>query len=282
MNLMSEHDSPHDSAAKKNSSEAGGGKGLCLGAGGAYVLLSAIVMFSMYGHIQQLETTQAASIEQQAKLEQRLDAAEASMQSTVAGMNQKLGTTQQQLEVSNTHLLRQQRASLSRLAKEQKQQMEAVSGEVQGVKSDVGTVRSDVEATKSDLAATKDKLEHTIGDLGLQSGLIAHTREDLEALRRKGERNYYEFALVKGKGPVPVSTISLQLKKVDPKKSKFTLNVLADDRTIEKKDRTMYEPLQFYTAKDRHLYEVVIFTAEKNKVTGYLSTPKDTTVAEVR
>jgi hypothetical protein len=275
---MSELDSP----MKKSSGEAGGGKGLWLGIAGAYVLLSAIVMFNLYGHIQQLETTQATGIEQQAKLEQRLDAAEASMQTTVAGMNDKLGTTQQQLEASNAQLQRQQRASLNRLVKQQKAQIEAVNGEVEGVKSDVGTVRSDVEAAKTDLAATKDKLEHTIGDLGMQSGLIAHTREELAELRRKGERNYYEFALVKGKAPVRVSTISLQLKKVNPKKSKFTLNVLADDRTIEKKDRTMFEPLQFYTAKDRRLYELVVFTAEKNKVTGYLSTPKETTVAEVR
>ena len=274
--------SEYDSSTKKSSdasAHASSGKGLWLGIGGAYVLLSAFMMFSMYGHIQKLDASQAASTEQQAKLEQRMDATEASMQSTVAAVDQKLGTTQQEIEARSTQLQRQQRASLNRLAKEQKEQLEAVTGEVQGVKSDVGTVRTDVEATKTDLAATKDKLEHTIGDLGLQSGLIAHTREDLETLRRRGERNYYEFALLKGKGPMPVSTISLQLKKVDPKKSKFTLNVLADDRTIEKKDRTMYEPLQFYTAKNRQLYEVVIFTAEKNKVTGYLSTPKEPVVA---
>jgi hypothetical protein len=281
--------SEYDSSTKKSGGNIeasaradGGGKGLWLGLGGAYVLLSAVVMFSMYGHIQKLDAGQAASAEQQAKLEQRLDATQASIQSTVASMNETLGTAQQQMETKSAQLSRQQRASLNRAVKEQKAQMEAVTGEVQGVKSDVGTVRTDVEATKTDLAATKDKLERTIGDLGQQSGLIAHTREDLEALRRKGERNYYEFTLLKGKGPVPVSTVSLALKKVDPKKSKFTLNVIADDRTIEKKDRTMYEPLQFYTAKDRHLYEVVIFTAEKNKVTGYLSTPKNAIVAQAQ
>jgi archaellum component FlaC len=235
----------------------------------------------MYGRLGTLETSLATSDQQQAKLAERLDAAESSMQTTVAGVNQKLDTAQQQLETRSTQIQRQQRASLNRLVKEQKQQIAAVTGEVEGVKSEVGTVKSDVETTKSDLAATKDKLEHTIGDLGVQSGLIAHTREDLEALRRRGERNYYEFTLLKGKRPVPVSTVSLQLKKVDPKKSKFTLNVIADDRTIEKKDRTMYEPLQFYTAKDRHLYEVVVFTAEKNKVTGYLSTPKGPIVARM-
>lgn len=270
-----------DSSNRMKDSSGGSGLGLWLGIGGAYILLSAFVMLSMYGRMGTLETNLATSDQQQAKLAQRLDAAESSMQTTVAGMNEKLGTAQQQMETRSVQLTRQHRASLNRLVKEQQQQMETVTGEVAGVKSEVGTVRTDVEATKSDLAATKEKLEHTIGDLGLQSGLIAHTREDLEALRRKGERNYYEFTLVKGRGPVPVSTISLALKKVDPKRSKFTLNVLADDRTIEKKDRTMYEPLQFYTAKDRHLYEVVIFTAEKNKVTGYLSTPKEPIVAQV-
>ena len=74
---------------------------------------------------------------------------------------------------------------------------------------------------------------------------------------------------------MPVSTVSLILKKVDPKKSKFTLNVVADDKTIEKKDRTLSEPLQFYTGRDHMLYELVVFTASKNTVTGYLSTPKD-------
>jgi len=71
-----------------------------------------------------------------------------------------------------------------------------------------------------------------------------------------------------------VSTISLALKKTDAKRSKFTLNVVADDRTIEKKDRTVAEPMQFYTGRDHSLYEVVVFTVDKNKITGYLSTPK--------
>jgi hypothetical protein len=71
-----------------------------------------------------------------------------------------------------------------------------------------------------------------------------------------------------------VSTVSLQLKKANPKKARYTLNVLADDRAIEKKDRTMFEPLQFYTGRDRQLYEVVVFTVDKNKVSGYLSAPK--------
>ena len=108
----------------------------------------------------------------------------------------------------------------------------------------------------------------------MQSGLVANTREDLEVLKHKGDRNYYEFTLIKGAKPQPVSTVGLQLKKTDPKKGKFTLNVTSDDRTIEKKDRNVSEPIQFYSGRDRMLYELVVWSVDKNKATGYLSTPK--------
>jgi hypothetical protein len=162
----------------------------------------------------------------------------------------------------------------SRLSEEQQKQKDALSGELSGVRTDVGGVKTDVASTRNELEATKAKLERTIGDLGLQSGLIATTREDLELLKHRGDRNYYEFTLTKGGAPVPVSTISLLLKKTDRKKGKYTLNVTADDRTIEKKDRNMNEPLQFYTGRDRMLFELVVFSVEKDKVAGYLSTPK--------
>ncbi len=112
------------------------------------------------------------------------------------------------------------------------------------------------------------------GDMGVMSGLIATTRGDLEVLKHKGDRNYYEFTLLKGKHATPVSTVSLELKKTDAKRGKFTLNVIADDRTIEKKDRTANEPIQFYTGREHMLYEMVVWTVDKKKVTGYLSTPK--------
>jgi hypothetical protein len=174
-------------------------------------------------------------------------------------------------------LERQQKASAARLSAAQSQQgkqIADVSGEVSSVKTDVGSAKSDIQKTQTDLVATNQKLEHAMGDLGMQSGLIAHNASELEILKHKGDRNYYDFTLTKG-ARQPVSTVSLQLKKVDPKKSKFTLNVIADDKTIEKKDRTVGEPLQFYTGRDHMLYELVVFTAAKNSITGYLSTPKN-------
>ncbi len=174
-------------------------------------------------------------------------------------------------------LERQQKQAEAKLSSEQKQQgqqIAAVNTEVSGVKTELGGTKTEVQKTQADLAATNQKLEKTIGDLGVQSGLVAHNAGELEMLKRKGERNYYDFTLQKGTR-TPVSTISLQLKKADPKKSRFTLNVIADDRTIEKKDRTIGEPLQFYTGRDRLLYEIVVFSETKNSITGYLATPKN-------
>jgi chromosome segregation ATPase len=186
----------------------------------------------------------------------------------------QLGITKKELARRTSDLQRQQRAAEERLAEQQKQQISAVSGEVAGVKSEVGGVKTDVASTRSDLEATKAKLERAIGDLGVQSGLIARTRGDLETLKHSGDRNYFEFTLSKNKNFTPVSTVSLQLKKADAKHGRFTLNVRSDDRVIEKKNRNLDEPIQFYTGRQHYLYEIVVWTVEKNKISGYLSTPK--------
>ena len=172
---------------------------------------------------------------------------------------------------------RQQQQAEAKLTAEQsktQQQVSQVSGEVTGVKTDLGGAKQDIASTRTDLDATKAKLEKAMGDLGIQSGLVARNHDELEMLKHKGDRNYFEFTLAKSQRQ-PVSTISMQLKKTDPKRSKFTLNLIADDRTIEKKDRTANEPLQFYTGRDRGLYEVVIYKVEKNSVTGYLERAED-------
>jgi len=111
--------------------------------------------------------------------------------------------------------------------------------------------------------------------MGVMSGLIATNHDELMELKRRGERNYYEFTLQKGKQAQNVGTIKLTLKKVDQKRSKYTLNVDADDKVIEKKDKNLDEPVQFYSGKTPALYEIVVNNISKNTVAGYLSTPKN-------
>src|SRR5258708_15957679 len=216
----------------------------------------------------------SASQAQVGQLQARIQNDEA-QQETLA---RQAGMTKKELAQRTAQLQAEQKASESRLEKEQKAQITQVSGDIAGVRTDVGGVRTDVASTKADLEQTKAKLQGTIGDLGMQSGLIAHTAGDLEILKHKGDRNYYEFTLLKGAKPQPVSTVSLQLKKADAKHGKFTMNVTADDKTIEKKDRTVAEPIQFYSGRDHLLFELVVWNVDKNKATGYLSTPKNAPV----
>ena len=247
---------------------------------GKWILLFLAIIFvavAVYGYVttqQRVDKLTKSLSESQAQvgeLQKRMQSAEAQEET----LGQKLGMTKKELAQRASELQAQQRASVSRLEQEQKEQIGQVSGEVAGVKTDVGGVKTDVASTRADLEATKAKLQSAVGDLGVQSGLIANTRGDLEVLKHKGDRNYYEFTLLRGAKPQPVSTVSLQLKKADSKKGKFTLNVTADDKTIEKKDRNIAEPIQFYSGRDHLLFELVVWPVDKNKATGYLSTPKN-------
>ena len=232
---------------------------------GIYVIASLVLFYNLND---KLSTMQKSQADMQKKMEETDSKLRASTETLAA----KLGMTEKELAARTDQLQRAQRSTSAKQA-ELGQQIGEVNTQVAGVKTDVGAVKGDVASTKSDLEATKSKLDRTIGDLGQQSGLIAKTREDLEFLKHRGDRNIYEFTLKKGQ-KTPVATISLQLKKADAKKSKFTMNVIADDRTIEKKDRTAFEPMQFYTGRDRLLYEVVVMSVDKNQISGYLSTPK--------
>jgi hypothetical protein len=199
-------------------------------------------------------------------------------------LSNSLGLTQKQLD-SRAHeiILREQadEANAQKLAAAQQQtaqQVSAVSGEVSNVKTDVGGVKTDLGKTQNDLAAAVAQLTSMKGDLSDHSSLIARNHDELEVLKHKGDRTFYEFTLVKGQKK-PVGTVSLELKKSDAKRSKFTLVVYADDKQYEKKDRNLNEPLQFYAGKDPLLFEIVVNTVSaKNTVTGYLSVPKNAPV----
>jgi len=240
---------------------------------GAFLAALLLFLYDVHGSIARLETTQAANTAALKQIDDRLEQEDSTMRAATSALAEKVGMTDQHLRARTSELRREQKATEVRL-QEQGQQVEGVRTEQKAQKEQIEGVRGDVTATRGDLEVTKAKLEKTIGDLGVQSGLIAHTREDLDQLKRRGDRNYYEFTLAKGKHPTRVSTVSLALKKTTPKRGKFTLDVTADDWTIEKKDRTLFEPMQFYSGRDRQLYEVVVMSVNKNQVSGYLSTPK--------
>jgi uncharacterized phage infection (PIP) family protein YhgE len=156
-----------------------------------------------------------------------------------------------------------------------KQQATTANTKIESVSTEVGSVKGEVANTKSELDKTIAELKSVRGDLSGTNSLVATNGKELQALRRLGERNYTEFKLIKTKEPQRVGDIALLLKKTDPKKNKFTIEVKADDKSTEKKDRNVNEPMQFYVAKAAQPYEIVVNNVGKDQISGYLSTPKD-------
>jgi chromosome segregation ATPase len=249
--------------------------------GVVFMIGSIIFMVQAQSRIAELEQHQLAA---QKDVAQKFDDLGSKTRASINVLADKVGMTHKELSRKASDIQAAEKATETRLRADEestKQQFGAVSGEVNGVKGEVTKVSADVTDTRNDLATTKGKLEHAVGDLSKHSELIATNHDELEFLKHRGDRDYFEFTLKKGKEPTHLSIISLQLKKTDPKKSKFTMYVLAEDKKIEKKDRTINEPLQFYTGRERQLFEVVVNSVDKDHVTGYLSTPKNAATAQM-
>jgi DNA anti-recombination protein RmuC len=233
--------------------------------------------YTLSNRITRQEAALSEANQQNAKQEAELRETNARLRVATDELGKSVGLTQKQMDTRAQEIIAREQADSRRLETAQKQtaqQVTAVQSDVSGVKTDVGGVKTDLGKTQSDLATAVAQLTSMKGDLDSHSSLIARNAGELEVLKHKGDRNYYEFTLAKGQKK-PVGTVSLELKKADPKKSKFTLEVFADDKQYDKKDRNVNEPLQFYAGKDPALYEIVVNNVSgKNTISGYLSTPK--------
>jgi len=163
-----------------------------------------------------------------------------------------------------------------------------VASEITGLKqatsaaqSNINTVSTEVNVVKATVASTNTRLDSTIadlrratGDMNVMSGLIATNSREIEVLRQIGDRTYTEFTIFKGKDPIRLADITVLLKKTDLKTNRFTIEMQVGDRKIEKKDRTVNEPLQFYTDHDVYPHELVVNQVGKDQIVGYLAIPK--------
>ena len=233
--------------------------------------------YTLSGRLAHEEVALTEANQQNARLAAQLRETDARLKVTAEELGKSLGLTQKQMDARAQQMMAREAAENKRLEEAQKitaQQVTAVSSDLSNVKTDVGGVKTDLGKTQTDLQQAVSQLQSMKGDLSDHSSLIARNHDELEVLKHKGDRTYYEFTLDKGNRK-PVGTVSLELKKTDSKKSKFTLLVYADDRKYEKKDRNLNEPLQFYSGKEPGLYEIVVNSINsKNQVAGYLSTPK--------
>jgi hypothetical protein len=245
----------------------------------AFVLLGYLV-YASYSEREALRNNFAMADQKTQALAGELD----KTNSRIADLKGQLDVTSQKLGLTEDELARAR--GLAQTIRKQQQQSDAnfrkQLGQVQQdtttkfgqVATDISSTKTDLSATKADLEATKNKLQSTIGDLGVQSGLIARNHDEVAELRRLGQRDIYEFTLGKTKKPEHVGPIQIQFHKFDTKHYRYTMDVVADDKKIEKKDKTVGEPVQFYVRGARAPYEIVVFDVGKKEAKGYLSTPK--------
>jgi hypothetical protein len=254
-----------------------------------FVVAFALVGYLFYGNYEQRQALHKSEDDADKKT-QALAAEVDKTNSRIADLKGQLDVTSQKLGLTEDELARARGLAQSVRKDQQKSdvQLREQIGAVQTdtttkfgqVATDISGTKTDLSATKADLEATKNKLQSTVGDLGVQSGLIARNHDEVEELKRLGERDIFEFTLNKSaKGPDHVGPIQVQLRKTDTKHYRFTMNVVADDKNIEKKDKTVGEPVQFYVHGARAPYEIVVFDLTKDSAKGYLSTPKSATAA---
>jgi len=291
-------DSPAGDSSPTPSSEGGGGGGKIAI---LFVLVVALIAATGYLFVQVTQTrseltqTREALLDEISKIHetsavstQTSRRSVESLKSDVDAARRQASQLAGQAKIDAEKHAEELAANLQKVQQEQAQKVSAVSAEVSQVKdattaantkisevsTDVGNVKTEVASTRSELEKTIAQLKATQGDLGLQSGLIATNGKELAALKALGERNYVEFKLGKTKGPQKVGDISVLLKKADPKTNRYTITVIADDKTVEKKDKTVNEPVQFMLAKASQPYELVVNDVKKDLISGYVAAPK--------
>jgi predicted nucleic acid-binding Zn-ribbon protein len=249
------------------------------------VLILAVAGLAYAGHSaqSQLQTDLNKAQDANKLLTAQLDQANsrlAELKGNIEVTQQKIGITAAELAKARSRaesIRNEQLASDQKLATQLSAVQTEANEKIGAVSTDLGGAKKDIADTRTDLETTKGKLDRAQGDMGVMSGLIAHNRDDLEELKRRGDRNYYEFKISKSKQPQRVGPVQVTLNKTDQKKGKYTMTVFVDDRSIEKKDKTAGEPVQFYLKGAARMtpYEIVVFDVGKNDINGYLSTPKE-------
>jgi hypothetical protein len=252
-----------------------------------FLIMAALAVGEIYS-IKQINTLHdsvaAAQVQTRAQMEQQLSSKVAAVENSSAqsleAMKAELDHTAQSMG-STGKQLQHARTLVTKLQKQQEDQANELKQEI-ATKADqqqVGALTEDVSAAKTQLDSTKKLVDDTRSDLGMarsQFGtLIARNHDDIEQLRKMGERDYFEFTLPRNKKQT-VAGVGLVLKKANVKRHRFNVNLLADDMVIEKKDRTVNEPIFFATGNSKQFYELVVNQVQPDQIKGYISTPKGT------
>jgi hypothetical protein len=249
--------------------------GLAVAILGGVSLLGLGVGFTALSHANNVETATQASLKQQNDaLAQRLAKSEEinqQLQSDVKVVTDKLNVTQGDLIAAR----KQNKSNVVTYDKKLNELGENVDKKLAGKANneDVAKLGTDVNGVRTDLDATNSNLAMAKSEMGT---LIARNHDEIDQLRRMGQRDYFEFTVSRKGGAQHVGGIQVELKDTNTKKNQYTINVLADDKSFEKKNRSVNEPIFFYTGGTRQALELVVNKVTKTSATGYLSIPKST------
>jgi multidrug efflux pump subunit AcrA (membrane-fusion protein) len=255
-----------------------------------FVVLGLLVLGEIYtltkvGAISAVQAQEASLRTQVQQSNDQLTAKLSSLEDANAqqldALRSELDTTSQKMGKSDGKQLARARALVAKLEKQTEAENAALKDEIdknnQQVGQQMASVTQDVAATRTDLGSTKQTVTTLQNDLGMARSemgtLIARNHDDIETLRKLGQRNYYEFTLSKNQEQT-VASIGLVLKKTSVKHNRFNLNMLTNDTVIPKDNRTIDEPIFFATGSSKEFYELVVNKVAQNSVTGYISTPK--------
>ena len=247
--------------------------GLAVGLLGGVSLLSLGVGWSALNQAKSVEQTTLAQVKQSNDaLAQRLakaDEINQQLQSDVKVVTDKLNVTHADLVAArnqNKNATTAVDQKVTSLATSVKAELATKANT-----DDVNKLNGDVNGVKTDLDATKNSIQMARSEMGT---LIARNHDEIDQLRRMGQRDYFEFSVQRKGGATKVGSIQIELKDTNTKKNRYTINVLADDNSFEKKDRSVNEPIFFYTGGNRTALELVVNKVTKTTATGYLSIPK--------
>jgi small-conductance mechanosensitive channel len=247
--------------------------GLAVAVLGAISLLGLGVGLSALNHANSIQQTAEASVKQSTDaLSQRLakeDEINQQLESDLKVVTDKLNLTQTQLLAAR----KQTKATTVAVDKKLNGLESSVNSQLATKAStdDVNRLNGDVTGVKTDLDATKNSIQMARSEMGT---LIARNHDEIDQLRRMGQRDYFEFTVTRKSGAEKVGTIQVELKDTNTKKNQYTINVLADDKSFEKKNRSVNEPIFFYTGGSHAALELVVNKVSKTTASGYLSVPK--------
>jgi chromosome segregation ATPase len=220
----------------------------------------------------QLKTTQQAVQQDMSSLKDRLaqdEKANTELQGDLKVVTSKLKITQGQLKKAREEAAKLNDATTQKVAALDTSVHTELA--TKATSDDVKVVDTKVVGVKTDLDATREDLKMARSEMGT---LIARNHDEIDQLRRLGEREYVEFTVVGKNKPVKVGNVTVELKGVNEKRNQFSAAITVEDKTFEKKNRAMNEPIFFYLSGTHIPQEVVVNKVGKNTISGYVSIPK--------